>query len=104
MKVYKIEEYGGDFQRVEMEKPIIKENEVLVEVKAISLNSSDLEFYKGKPAYVRVWGIKKPRVTILGSDISGVVVEVGKEVKSVKIGDRKDERPPPPLPWLLKCI
>ncbi len=87
MKAYRIEEYGGDFQMVEVKKPIIKENEVLIKVKAVSLNSSDVEYYRGKPVYIRAWGLRKPGVTILGSDISGIVVEVGREVKSVKVGD-----------------
>ncbi len=87
MKAYKISEYGGEFEEVDIEKPQIKEDEVLIKVKAVSLNSSDVEYYKGKPAYIRAWGLRKPGVTILGSDVSGIVVEVGVEVKNFKVGD-----------------
>jgi L-iditol 2-dehydrogenase len=58
----------------------MKEDEVLIEVKAVSVCGSDLHIYHDAHPY---W----PPV-ILGHEFSGVIAEVGKEVKGWKIGDR----------------
>lgn len=64
----------------EVPEPKIKENEVLIEVKAVSVCGSDLHIYHDSHPY---W----PPV-ILGHEFSGVIAEVGKEVKGWKVGDR----------------
>ncbi len=71
----------------EIPKPIPKENEVLVKVKAVSVNSWDWDLLRGEPILIRMWGLLKPRYHILGSDIAGVVEEVGYKVKNLKPGD-----------------
>lgn len=75
------------FSLQEIETPIPKENEVLVRIHATSINASDYEFTTGKPAYVRIWGLNKPKLKILGSDIAGHVEAVGSNVKQFKPGD-----------------
>ncbi len=75
--------YGKGKGMVEMREvpvPKIKEDEVLIEVKAVSVCGSDLHIYHDTHPY---W----PPV-ILGHEFSGIIAEVGKEVKGWKIGDR----------------
>lgn len=64
----------------EIPEPKIKEDEVLIEVKAVSVCGSDLHIYHDSHPY---W----PPV-VLGHEFSGVIAEVGKEVKGWKVGDR----------------
>jgi NADPH:quinone reductase-like Zn-dependent oxidoreductase len=65
----------------ETQKPIPSENEILVKVKATALNRADLLQRAGK--YPPPKGASK----ILGLEIAGEVVEIGKNVKNHKIGD-----------------
>jgi L-iditol 2-dehydrogenase len=62
------------------EPKIKKDDEVLIEVKAVSVCGSDLHIYHDSHPY---W----PPV-VLGHEFSGVIAEVGKEVKGWKVGDR----------------
>ena len=73
----------------EVEKPTPKDNEVLVKVKASSINYSDWAFVRGKPLLVRLTfqGLFKPKNTILGADIAGIVEAVGKNIKQFQPGD-----------------
>src|SRR3989304_5863745 len=71
----------------EIEKPTPKDNEVLVKVRAVSVNLSDWEGLTGKPLYARFGGLFKPSKQILGSDMSGVVEAVGSQVTHLKPGD-----------------
>ncbi|WP_420627397.1 NAD(P)-dependent alcohol dehydrogenase [Candidatus Leptofilum sp.] len=90
MKAAMIEKYGNANAIVlkEIEKPTPKDNEVLIKLKAASLNASDWEALTGKPAYVRVFnGWLKPKPTILGSDVAGQVEAVGKDVTQFQPGD-----------------
>ena len=70
-----------------IEKPTPKEDEVLIKIHATSLNASDWEFLRGKPLYARIYGLFKPKNTILGSDIAGRVEAVGKNVTKFQLGD-----------------
>jgi NADPH:quinone reductase-like Zn-dependent oxidoreductase len=67
--------------------PTPRDNEVLVLVRAVSLNLSDWETLRGKPLYARIGGPLRPRHRILGSDIAGRVEAVGRDVS----------RPPVPV-------
>ncbi len=89
MKAIVYHQYGSpDVLKMEnIEKPTPRDNEVLIKVRAVSLNSSDNEFLRGKPAYVRAWGLRKPKINILGSDLAGIVESVGKNVTLFKPGD-----------------
>ncbi|UCF65105.1 MAG: NAD(P)-dependent alcohol dehydrogenase [bacterium] len=71
----------------ETEKPVPKDNEVLLKVHAVSVNASDWEFLTGRPLYTRMWGLRRPKFQILGSDIAGTVEAVGKKVKLFQPGD-----------------
>jgi len=82
--------YGSpDFYEFrEIEKPTIKDNEVLVSVRATSLNAGDLFFMRGVPRMVRlVAGLPKPNKYIPGYDVAGQVLEVGKKVTQFQPGD-----------------
>lgn len=72
----------------EVDTPTPGANDVLVRTAAVSLNASDVEFLRGRPAYVRAWGLRRPRHPILGSDVAGVVAAVGKNVTQFRPGDR----------------
>lgn len=71
----------------EVEKPVPKADEVLIRVHAVSLNASDWEALTGKPLYARIYGLFKPKFSVLGSDIAGYVVAAGKDVTRFQIGD-----------------
>jgi len=90
MKAFMYNIYGPPsvLEQVELDKPTPKDHEVLVKVFATSINASDWELLTGKPLYARIYGLLKPRIKILGSDIAGIVESVGKEVVNFKIGDQ----------------
>ncbi|MBZ0288077.1 MAG: NAD(P)-dependent alcohol dehydrogenase, partial [Anaerolineae bacterium] len=73
----------------EVEKPAPKDNEVLVKVHAVSLNTADWRLLTADPFLVRLMagGLLKPKHTILGSDIAGRVEAVGSQVTQFKLGD-----------------
>lgn len=82
-------EYGPP-ERLALEDvdlPTPADNQVLVQMEAVSLNASDLEFLTGTPIYTRAWGLRRPRHQVLGSDIAGRVVVVGRSVTQFKPGD-----------------
>lgn len=89
MKAVVYHRYGPPdvLQSLDVPKPSPAHDEVRIKVRATSLNSSDIEFLTATPAYVRVWGLRKPSHPILGSDIAGIVDEVGADVRSFKPGD-----------------
>ncbi len=62
-------------------------DQVLLRVRATSLNLSDWETLTGSPAYARSGGIRRPRRPVLGSDIAGVVEAVGERVTAFGPGD-----------------
>ncbi len=79
--LYNSENPNESLQLGETEKPTPAENEILVKVKATALNRADLLQRAGK--YPPPKGASK----ILGLEIAGEVVEIGRNVKSHKIGD-----------------
>ena len=58
-----------------------------VKVAATSVNLSDWEGLRGSPAYARLGGLRSPARRTLGSDIAGVVDEVGEGVTRFRAGD-----------------
>jgi NADPH:quinone reductase-like Zn-dependent oxidoreductase len=73
----------------EVEKPTPKDNEVLINVRATTVNRTDCGFRAGKPFIVRFFsGLSGPRVTIIGTEFAGIVEAVGSNVTSFKLGDR----------------
>jgi NADPH:quinone reductase-like Zn-dependent oxidoreductase len=83
MKAAIFRQHGGPevLEYTDVPEPVLRANEVLVEVKACALNHLDIFVRNGLP------GIEIPLPHILGSDISGVVREVGELVTWVKPGD-----------------
>ncbi|MEX2568122.1 MAG: NAD(P)-dependent alcohol dehydrogenase [Cyclobacteriaceae bacterium] len=73
----------------QIEKPIPKDDEVLIRVYNATVNRTDCANLTAKPFFMRfVLGLLKPRKTILGTDFGGEVIKTGKNVKSFNIGDR----------------
>ncbi|MCX6373585.1 MAG: NAD(P)-dependent alcohol dehydrogenase [Actinobacteria bacterium] len=74
---------------VEVDRPVPKDDEVLIRVHATSVNRTDCGFLRAEPFFVRVVsGLLRPRATILGSELAGEVEAVGKDVASFKQGDQ----------------
>ena len=69
----------------EIEKPTAGDNEVLIKVRAASVNPYDWHFMRGTPYAVRIpAGLRKPKVTRLGADVAGQVEAVGRNVTQFK--------------------
>lgn len=82
--------YGSPdyFELVEMEKPALKDHEVLLRVRAAAIHGGDIFFMKGIPYMVRFMaGFPKPKNYIPGYDVAGIVEAVGKSVTEFKAGD-----------------
>jgi len=90
MKAIVHRNYGSpDVLRLEeIEKPVPQDNEVLIEVRAASVNPLDWHFMRGTPHIVRIMiGLMKPRGTRPGVDVAGVVEAVGSNVTQFHAGD-----------------
>jgi NADPH:quinone reductase-like Zn-dependent oxidoreductase len=72
----------------DVEKPVPKDNDVLIKVRASSVNPLDWHFMRGTPYAVRiVAGLRKPKVAGLGADVAGQVEAVGRNIMQFKPGD-----------------
>ncbi|MFZ0801698.1 MAG: zinc-binding dehydrogenase [Terriglobales bacterium] len=82
MKAVRIHEFGGPevLRYEDVPDPTPRKDQVLVRVRACSLNHLDIWVRKGLP------GVKLPH--ILGSDMAGEIVELGEYVTGVKAGQR----------------
>ena len=88
MKAILLCEYGAQNLRLnEIEKPIPANNEVLVRVRAASLNPADGHMIRDSWLARLFSGLRKPRNTRFGTDFAGVVETVGKDVTDFKAGD-----------------
>lgn len=90
MKAVVYTKYGSPdvLEYAEAEKPVPKDDEVLVEVRAASLNAFDWRLLRGRPFVARLsGGLFKPKNPILGEDIAGRVEAVGKKIGRFKRGD-----------------
>jgi NADPH:quinone reductase-like Zn-dependent oxidoreductase len=73
----------------EVERPVPKDNEVLIKIHSSSVNFANPSQVRGKPFITRLMGsgLFKPKNNIPGGDLSGVVEAVGKNVTQFKSGD-----------------
>lgn len=70
-------------------KPVPKEDEILIKVKATAICGSDIAFWKWNEeamGFAETYGLKGPYVW--GHEFSGLVEQVGKAVDTIKVGDR----------------
>lgn len=91
MKAIVTTRYGTPdvLQLQEVEKPIPKDNEVLIKVHAGVVTSADCSFRKGDPFIIKLmYGLRKPRLKIPGVEFSGEIEVVGKDVKQFRKGDQ----------------
>ena len=91
MKAIVYEKYGSPdvLHLKEVEKPIPKDDEVLIRVHAASINSLDWHFLRANPFFIRLMagGFLKPKNAILGVDVAGQVEAVGRNVRQFRPGD-----------------
>src|SRR5213075_2860573 len=83
-------DYGlANLKLEEVEKPVPNDDQLLVRVRAASVNPYDWHFVEGTPKIMRVMGVglRKPKDTQLGVDFAGTVEAVGKNVTQFKPGD-----------------
>ena len=72
----------------EIEKPVPKDDEVLAEIRAASVNTLDWRLTRGTPRFMRLMlGLRKPKSNLLGLDFAGRVESVGRSVTRFKPGD-----------------
>lgn len=97
MKAIVHTKYGppDELQLKEVEKPVLKDNEVLIRIHATTVTTSDCNVrnFTFVPKlfllFARMYfGIKKPKINILGIDLAGEIEAVGKNVKRFKKGDQ----------------
>lgn len=91
MKAIVYHNYGSPdvLKREEIEKPTPGDDEILIKVRAASLNPLNWYLIRGKPYIVRLLfgGLRKPKVTRPGGNLAGQVEAVGRNVAQFKPGD-----------------
>jgi NADPH:quinone reductase-like Zn-dependent oxidoreductase len=89
MKAIVFTKYGTPdvLELKEIDKPIPKEDELLIKVYAVSINDWDMGLLHGDLINRLLNGLFKPKIKILGSDIAGRIEAVGKNVKKFQPGD-----------------
>lgn len=91
MKAARYYRYGAPevVRLEEVERPVPTDDQVLVRVRASSVNRADLDGLKPKPGFIRLFmGMRGPRSPQVGIDAAGVVEEVGPAATRFKPGDR----------------
>ena len=90
MKAIVREEYGSPdvLELGEIDKPVPRDDEVVVKVHAASVNTADLDYLMGRPRITRVAsGLRRPRNGRIGLDVAGRVEAIGRDVRTPRIGD-----------------
>lgn len=91
MRAVAHDRYGGaevlDVRTVEV--PTIQPDQVLIRVHAASINPLDWHMMTGTPSFVRLMaGLRRPKQTVRGADVAGVIERVGAAVTELEPGDR----------------
>jgi NADPH:quinone reductase-like Zn-dependent oxidoreductase len=90
MRAVVYDRYGPpDVLRVEdVDRPVPKDDEVLVKVRATTVTRTDCGVRAGKPFVVRLFfGLRRPKQRILGTEVAGEVKAVGAAVSEFAVGD-----------------
>jgi NADPH:quinone reductase-like Zn-dependent oxidoreductase len=91
MRAFSYEKYGNPekvLNVIEVSTPEPKPNEVLVKVYATTINDYDWSLVNGKPYLYRLmFGFWKPKKSIPGIELAGIIVKIGSQVKLFKEGD-----------------
>lgn len=89
MKAIVLTQYGGPehLKLAEVPVPTPKDDQVLVKVYAVSVNSADTRLLSGPVPRMMGFGLFRPNNKIMGADIAGRVESVGKNVTRFKVGD-----------------
>jgi NADPH:quinone reductase-like Zn-dependent oxidoreductase len=97
MKAIVHTKYGppDELQLKEVEKPVPRDNEVLIKIHATTVTTTDCNARnftfvpKSFMFFARImFGFKKPKINILGIDLAGEIEAVGKNVRLFKVGDQ----------------
>jgi NADPH:quinone reductase-like Zn-dependent oxidoreductase len=90
VRAIKRSDYGAPdvLEFSEMEVPAADDDEVLIRVRATSVNPYDWHLMRGKPYLMRAQsGLRRPKVTRLGADVAGTVEAIGRNVTEFHVGD-----------------
>lgn len=93
MKAYVLRSYGSPdvLELRDIDRPAPGPGEVLVRVRAASVQPADWHLMRGEPYVSRLMpgflGLRKPKITILGADVAGVVEATGPGVTGFATGD-----------------
>jgi NADPH:quinone reductase-like Zn-dependent oxidoreductase len=72
----------------DIDQPVVKDDEVLVDIQASSIHIGDYYVLRGVPKIMRpVFGLRRPKHRVPGTDIAGIVEAVGAQVTQFKAGD-----------------
>src|SRR5688572_26480325 len=73
---------------VEIDRPEIGDNEVLLRVRAAGVNPADWAIMSGLPYVARpVYGVRRPKAATRGTDVAGTVEAVGADVTQFQAGE-----------------
>jgi len=90
MKAIVYHQYGSPdvLQLQDMDKPVVRDDAVLVRIRAAAANPYDWHFMRGEPYFMRLFiGLRTPKANGLGVDFAGQVEAVGKDVTQFHPGD-----------------
>ena len=72
----------------DVDRPAVEDGQVLVRVRAASVNPADWHLIRGEPSIARLqWGLRAPKFAVPGCDLAGQVEAVGHSVTSLQPGD-----------------
>ena len=89
MNAVVVEGYGFDHLRIaDVDTPVCGDDQLLIRVRAASVNARDPHLVTGRPLFVRlILGLRRPKISRPGTDVAGVVEAIGRNVTRFKVGD-----------------